>query len=84
MPGNNLQIGVVAHGKEKIFSLSFTHELFFLDNVEAKKVDGRPVFYKDDMVSYVLILANGGQIPGKLLMPGYDKRMRHLEAVVPT
>ena len=82
---DQFQISVMAGDKEKIFTLSFTDDLFFLDNIEEQKVEGRPVFYKDDMISYLLILANGGQIPGKLLMPGYEvKRMKHLESVNPT
>lgn len=82
---NNFQIGVIANENEKIFTLSFTDDLFYLENVEDQKVEGRPVFYEDDMISYLLILANGGQIPGKLMMPDYEgSRMKHLEKVVPS
>lgn len=82
----NFQIGIVVAGKkEKIFTLSFQKDLFYLENVEDQKVEGRPVFYEEDMINYLLILANGSQIPGKLLMPDYEgSRMKHLEKVVPS
>lgn len=82
---DSFQIGVIVHKKEKIFTLSFKYDLFFLENDEYQKIHGRPVFHQDEMISYLIVLANNGQIPRKLIMQGYERRrMQHLESVIPT
>jgi len=65
---NQFQIGVSAGGNEKHFILSFQDDLFYLEAIAEEKVNGRPVFSKDDMTDYLLILANSGETPKGLQM----------------
>lgn len=82
----NNQIKITILGKEeRTFTLSIEKNTFFLDNPEERKAGGRPTFMLDDMVTYLLILANQGQVIGKLPMPGSEsRRPKHFLAVVPT
>jgi hypothetical protein len=71
---------VITTGKKTItFTLSFDGETFFLENQEYRKPGGRPTFYQDNMIIYLLLLVNGSPIPGILTMPDY-KAFKHLEA----
>ncbi len=77
---NQFQIGVSVSGNEKHFILSFQDDLFYLEAIAEEKVNGRPVFSKDDMINYLLILANSGETPEGLQMFAKTKR---LEEIVP-
>jgi hypothetical protein len=81
-PEKKIQVGIIGQ-KEKTFKLSIEGKNFLLDNPEERKEGGRPVFEMEDMIIYLLIIANGGPVPGKLYLSG-EKIFSHFESVVPT
>ena len=81
-PENKIQVGIIGQEK-KTFNLSIDGKNFLLDNPEERKEGGRPVFGMDDMIIYLLIIANGGPVHGKLYMSD-EKIFSHFEAVIPT
>lgn len=64
--------------KTIIFNLSFDGKAFFLENKEYRKPGGRPTFFQDDMIIYLLLLVNGGPIPGILTMSD-NELFKHLK-----
>lgn len=77
-------IELVVTGKKTItFTLSFDGQAFFLENPEHRTKHGRPTFFQDDMIIYLLILANEGPVIGKLVMPGVNI-FAHLENIPQT
>ncbi|MFZ4631716.1 MAG: hypothetical protein ACOYL8_00740 [Patescibacteria group bacterium] len=71
--------------KEINFILSFEEESVFLDNEEYKKAGGRPTYAAKEMIIYLLVLVNDGEVPGKLALPVLDKELfGHSPVVIPT
>jgi len=82
--GEKFELAITATGKKTmLFILSVDDQALFLENPEFRTENGRPTFFPDDMIVYLLILANGGQIIGKLNMPG-ENMFEHLEKVPQT
>lgn len=84
--GNSLEVGLVKNqgDDEKKFKLTFDEKgIFFLENEEYRKKGGRPALQITDMVDYILVLVNGSQIYGTLMVPGH-RRFKHLETISPT
>lgn len=79
--GETVELAITGK-KEFVFILSFDGQAFFLENPEYRK-QGRPTFFQDDMIIYLLILANGGPVVGKLIMPGANI-FAHLENIPQT
>jgi hypothetical protein len=70
--------------KEKTFNLTFDDKkVFFLNDEEYLKKGGRPTLTMIDMIDYLLVLVNGKQVYGTLMVPGF-KQYKHLEAISPT
>ncbi len=83
--GKDIEIVIIGDGKEKKFTISFLGENAYLENKEYQAIGGRPTFYLGDMVTYLFVLANGGQVFGKLMYPGTEeKRLIRIPAVIPT
>jgi len=70
---------IIAGKKTVTFTLSFDGKAFFLENKEYRKPGGRPTFFQDDMIIYLLLLVNGSPITSILTMPDY-KDFEHLES----
>ena len=78
---NMVEIGFTGQ-EEKKFMLSCKGEMFFLENPEYMATGGRPTFMLEDMIDYLLVLTNGGQIIGKLMLPGEEEKRFSKEAIV--
>lgn len=82
--GKEVEIGFTVK-EEKKFTISTDGKMFFLENVEHRKPGGRPTYVLErDMVDYILVLANGGPIAGKLMIPGDEERKFVRDVVIPT
>jgi hypothetical protein len=82
---NKIKIGF-SIAEEKTFIVSKKNESFFLEDDKYRKSGGRPTFgVMEDMIDYLLVLTNGGQVAGKLMLPGEEeKRFSKEHIIVPT
>lgn len=83
--GSVMDITIIGKN-QKVFQVSHADDLLYLENPEHRAPGGRPVYSSpDDMASYLLIIANGGQITGVLMYPGTEEiRFMQTPAVPPT
>ena len=83
--GKKVEIGFTAENEKK-FTISTDGKMFFLENDECRKPGGRPTYILEkDMIDYILVIVNGGQVPGKLTFPGEEeKKFTKEPRVIPT
>ena len=83
--GESVELIITRKGKEQKFVISFRGDYVYLENLEYQVGMGRPVFHFNDMATYLFVLANGGQVLGKLMYPGVEeKKFLKSPVVIPT